>query len=400
MRSFLTPALIVCALGYFVDAFDIVIFSIVRVSSLTELGYSGDALVREGIFLLNMQLAGMLAGGMLWGCIGDRKGRSSALIFSILCYALATIANGFVQTVDQYAICRFISGVGLAGELGAAVTLITEGLPKDRRGMGALVITFLGNAGALCAAIFGGLLHWRYLYFLGGGMGLVLLVARSSLRDSQLFLESKAIQISRGNVLALFSNPRMLKQFLTCFLIGIPHYLCFGVLLTLSPEIAKEMGVSVPVSVSMLLMLYAGFLGFGDVCATLLSQKMKSRRKAVTIFSCVTSLLLVVLYLMPQPTAFMYYTMFGFLGFFAGYVMLVPVIAAETFGINLRVSATSMTTNCVRGSAIVMNLGVAQLRHLGIVNATAIVAAGVMLLTFWAVYNLRETFHEDMEFFD
>lgn len=231
-------------------------------------------------------------------------------------------------------------------------------------------------------------------------MGLVLLLARSSVRDSRLFLESKASQVSRGNVLTLFSKPRMLHQFMTCFMIGIPHYLCFGVLLTLSPEIAKEMGISTPVSVAVLLMIYAGFLGFGDACATLLSQKLKSRRKAVAGFAGIASLALVALYLMPQPTALTYYIVFGFLGFFSGYVMLVPVIAAETFGTNLRVSATSMITNCVRASAIVMNLGVVQLRHLGIVNATGIIAAIVMFLTFWAVYSMRETFHEDMEFFD
>lgn len=398
--KFFTPVLIVSALGYFVDAFDIVIFSIVRVSSLTELGFSGDLLTQKGLFLMNMQLGGMLVGGVLWGCIGDRKGRSAALIFSILCYSLANIANGFVESIEAYAICRFVSGIGLAGELGAAVTLVMEGLPKNKRGIGAMVVTVLGALGALTAALTGGFLYWRHLYILGGAMGLVLLFARSSIKDSKMFIDAKSKNVSRGNVLDFFKNFRLFKKFIACFLIGIPHYLFFGVLVTLSPEIAKEMGLAEPISVTSLLVVYAVFLCFGDLSATLFSQFVKSRKKAVVLFAAIACMALISLYVSGTKSVTVFYTYFGLMGFFAGYVMLVPVIAAETFGTNLRVTATSTITNCVRASAILMNVGVAHLKYLGIVTATQIVAGIVMTLALVAAFSIKETFSKDMEFFD
>jgi MFS family permease len=400
LLPFLTPALIISTLGYFVDTFDIVIFSIVRVPSLTELGYAGDLLTQKGIFLINMQLAGMLAGGLLWGFIGDTRGRSSALLLSILCYALANIANGFVHDVNMYAVCRFVSGVGLAGELSAAVTLIMESLKQKERGYGAMVITVIGGMGALTAASFGHLFYWRHLYFLGGAMGLLLLLARSAVKDSELCAASKSERVTRGDVLAFFRTPRMFRQFMTCFLIGLPHYLFFIIFITLSPEIARAMELPGTISVPTLLMVYAAFLCLGDLSATLLSQFLQSRKKAVTTYVVMASLLLALFYLWPEKTVITFYVFFGFIGFFAGYFMLTPVITAETFGTNLRATATSLVTNLVRAGAIFMSMGVEHLRHLGILSATQIVSAVVLGLTLWAAFSLKETFHKDMNFFD
>jgi MFS family permease len=398
--QFFSTALIVSALGYFVDTFDIVIFSVTRVPSLTELGYSGDILTQKGLFLLNMQLGGMLIGGILWGCIGDRKGRSSALFFSILCYSLANIANGFVDTVESYAICRFVSGIGLAGELGAAVTLVMEELPKSKRGLGAMFITSIGTFGAVTASLLGGHLYWRTLYFLGGALGLLLLFARSRVKDSKLFTKSQNQKISRGNFLQFFKSRRMFSSYLACTLIGIPHYLFFSVLVTLSPEIGRAMGLTQPVSVPTLLTIYAVFLPFGDISATLLSQYLKSRKKAVLGFATMAGIFLAVLFLSNITSITTLYILFAVIGFFAGYIMLGPVIAAETFGTNLRVTATSMVTNGVRASAILMNLAVVQLKHLGILTAVQIVSIAVIALALLAALALRESFHKEMDFFD
>lgn len=400
-QKILTPALIVAALGYFVDTFDIVIFSIVRVASLTELGLSGEMLVQKGLFLLNMQLIGMLIGGVLWGVLGDKLGRSSTLMMSILCYSIANIANGFVTTVETYALCRFISGVGLAGELGAAVTLIMEGLPTKKRGMGALGIIFVGLFGAVTAASFGSELYWRHLYFLGGGMGLVLLFARSMVHESELFLKTKGKNISTGNLFKLFKSREKIKQFVCCFMIGVPHVLFWAVMITLSPEISKEMGITV--SVPILLTTYAVCLAFGDMSAMLFSQVLGSRRKSVLTFLTVATFSFVAFYAIGMAgymTSFVFYITFAFLGFFAGYSLMIPVIAAESFGTNLRVTATSTITNFVRGSGVVLNLGVAQLAHLGLVSATQIIGAIVMIIALLSAYYLKETFYKDMDFLD
>lgn len=396
----LMPSLIVSALGYFVDTFDIVIFSVTRVASLTDLGFSGELLTQKGIFLMNMQLVGMLIGGVLWGCIGDQRGRSSALVFSILCYSLANIANAFVDTIEAYAVCRFVSGIGLAGELGAAVTLVMETLPKKKRGLGAMLITFVGSLGALTASMCGGLLPWRYLYFIGGALGLLLLLARAAVKDSDMFIESKKQQnVSRGNALMFFKNWQMFRQFMACFMIGTPHYLFWAVIITLSPEILAGMGLGGIVQVPAILTLYVVMLSIGDLCATGLSQYIQSRKRIVIIFSLFSIATVLVFLSGKIITATGLYTVFGLMGLFAGYVMLVPIVAAETFGTNLRVTAASVITNCVRASAILMNMGIIYLRDVySLTTSVQIVAGIVMALALIAAFSLRETFHKDMNF--
>src|SRR5882762_615963 len=110
---------IVAALGYFVDIYDLLLFSIVRRPSLSALGVPDEELFGQGEFLLQVQMGGLLLGGLIWGIMGDKRGRLSVLFGSILMYSLANIGNGFVTNVTQYAALRFIAGLGLAGELGA-----------------------------------------------------------------------------------------------------------------------------------------------------------------------------------------------------------------------------------------------------------------------------------------
>src|SRR6187402_2881858 len=196
----LTPIVIVAALGYFVDIYDLLLFGIVRKASLTDLGIIGDANRDAGEFLISMQMYGMLLGGIFWGILGDKKGRLSVLFGSIITYSIANIANGMVHSVEAYAFWRLIAGVGLAGELGAGITLVAETLPKNKRGYGTMIVASVGLTGAVVAnlvyQIFG---DWRLCYYAGGVLGLLLLFLRVSVRESGLYKQVVSQDEARGN---------------------------------------------------------------------------------------------------------------------------------------------------------------------------------------------------------
>ncbi len=239
-----TLIIIVAALGYFVDIYDLILFSVVRVASLKSLGVSTDDMLSVGASIINSQMFGMLVGGILWGILGDKKGRLSVLFGSIIVYSLANIANGFVTTVPAYIVIRFIAGVGLAGELGAGITLVTESMSKENRGYGTMIVAGVGLFGAVAAAMIGGHYTWQTSYFIGGGMGLLLLFLRVGLAESGLFKEAKEANIQRGNIWMLFNNGSRFKKYLCCILIGLPLWFVVGVLITFSPEFGKALGAT------------------------------------------------------------------------------------------------------------------------------------------------------------
>jgi hypothetical protein len=243
LRQIFAPAVIVGALGYFVDIYDLILFSIVRTASLKDLGFSGDDLVSHGIFLLNLQMVGMLVGGIVFGILGDRLGRVALLFSSILLYSIANIANGFVHSLEAYAAWRFIAGFGLAGELGGGITLVTEVLPKELRGYGTMIVATVGVFGAVIGGLVADLVHWRNAYFIGGGLGLLLLILRMSVAESGMFknLKKSDTPVSRGNFLALFTNAKRFRKYLCCILIGLPTWFVIGILVTFSPEFAKAL---------------------------------------------------------------------------------------------------------------------------------------------------------------
>ena len=188
--SILTAGVIVAALGYFVDIYDLLLFGIVREKSLSSMGYSPADVHKYGVLLINIQMLGMLAGGVFWGVLGDKKGRLSVLFGSIIIYSLANIANGFINDVNQYAILRFVAGFGLAGELGAGITLVAESLPVEKRGYGTMIVAVVGVSGAVFAGLVSHVLgNWRSCYFLGGALGLALLILRISVYESGLFTD-------------------------------------------------------------------------------------------------------------------------------------------------------------------------------------------------------------------
>ena len=271
---------LVAALGYFVDMYDLFLFSVVRVPSLKALGVTGDLLLPEGVFLLNMQLVGLLIGGVLWGILGDKRGRLSVLFGSILLYSLANIANGMVTSLPQYALLRFIAGIGLAGELGAGITLVAEILPKHLRSYGSILVATMGVLGAILAYFVADLFAWRMSYYVGGGLGLLLLILRFNVFESGLFKNLSTKNIERGNFLSLLANPVRLRKYIMAIVMGIPLWFVVGVLITFSPEFGAHAGLTEPIVAGKAVMFAFAGQSLGDIVSGLLSQRLQSRKKS------------------------------------------------------------------------------------------------------------------------
>ncbi|MBC7428455.1 MAG: MFS transporter, partial [Bacteriovorax sp.] len=279
-----TPTVIISALGYFVDMFDITLFGVVRVGSMMALGVTSmEGMITTGIKLYNYQMGGMLIGGIFWGILGDKKGRHTVLYSSILMYSIANILNGFVTEIWQYEALRFLAGVGLAGELGAAITLVAESLNKEDRGYATTMIATLGMMGSLCAALVGKYFAWNHAYIVGGVLGLLLLVARFKSFDSEMFKKLKHSNVKRGNIKLLF-KPRRLILYISAVLVGVPIYFITAILMTMAPEATSELGLKTAVTAADALIYGSIGLAIGDLASGLLSQWLKSRKKAIGLF--------------------------------------------------------------------------------------------------------------------
>ncbi len=392
---------LVAALGYMVDMYDLFLFSIVRVPSLQSLGLEGDALLTDGIFLLNLQMAGLLIGGIVWGIIGDKRGRLSVLFGSILIYSLANIGNGFVTTVDQYAVLRLIAGFGLAGELGAGITLVAEILPKTIRGYGTTLVATMGVLGAILAYLVTYLFEWRLSYFIGGGLGLVLLVLRISVFESGMFEKLKVRNISRGNLSMLFGNKERVIKYVNCILIGLPIWFVTGILITFSPEFGKGLGLAEPVNAGKAVMIF--FIGqvAGDILSGFLSQYLKSRKKVIMLFICLSFLFVLVYLLYPTRDVALLYVFCSFLGICNGYWTLFVTVGAELFGTNLRATVATSAPNFVRGATIPLTtLFIIGKGYFGVAYgalAVGIFAYGIALL---ALKFLEETYSKDLDYLE
>ena len=316
--SILNAAVIVAALGYFVDIYDLLLFGIVRTDSLKDLGITGDAIRNQGEYLISMQMFGMLFGGILWGILGDKKGRISVLFGSILIYSVANIANGMVTTVDGYAFWRLIAGIGLAGELGAGITLVTESLPKEKRGYGTMIVASVGVSGAVAAYLVYQIFQdWRLCYYAGGVLGILLLFLRISISESGMFKKVQESEEKKGDFLSLFTNKKRFSKYIQCILIGIPLWFLVGVLITFSPEFAKALGVQgfETIAAGKAIAWCYGGLVFGDIASGLLSQWLKSRKKVMYLF-LVFNLVMVFVYLNAFGiSASSFYTLCFIMGF-------------------------------------------------------------------------------------
>ena len=393
---------IVAALGYFVDIYDLVLFSIVRVPSLKSFGLAGKELINYGVYLLNMQMIGMLVGGILWGWLGDKKGRLKIMFASILLYSLANIANGFVSTLPAYAVLRFIAGVGLAGELGAGITLVSEVLHTRIRGYGTMLVASIGVSGAILANFVANTYEWHNAFFIGGGLGLLLLLARVRVAESGMFkvMEEKA-GVSRGNLFALFTDRSRFFRYVNSIMIGVPIWFVVGVLITFSPEFAVELHVSGPVSAGNAVMYCYLGLVFGDLSSGLLSQILQSRKKVILLFMLLTVGAVALYFMQGSRSPQFFYVVCAILGFAGGYWAIFVTVAAEQFGTNLRATVATTVPNLVRGMVVPITMLFQFTRgFLGMESGALVVGGICMIAAFFSLAALEETFHKDLDYYE
>jgi MFS family permease len=390
---------LVAALGYLVDMYDLFLFSIVRVPSLKSLNLPPERITADGIMLLNMQMAGLLIGGIVWGILGDKKGRLSVLFGSILIYSLANIGNGFVTSVGAYAVLRFIAGFGLAGELGAGMTMVTEILPARIRGYGATLVATLGVCGALLAYIVSYLFDWRTSYFIGGGLGLLLMLLRVKVFESGIFLKLKEKHVKRGDMGMLFTNKTRLIKYITSIVIGMPIWFVVGILITFSPEFGKAMNFEQPVDAGKAVLFAFAAQVAGNLVTGTLSQYLQSRKKVMLIFILLSFVFVLVYLLVPFRSPAMLYVLCACLGFCSGYWTLFITVAAELFGSNLRATVATTVPNFVRATVIPLtSLFLLLKSSAGTIYSALIVGSVTYLLAILALVYLEETFDKDINY--
>jgi MFS family permease len=395
----LSTTFVVSALGYFVDVYDLVLFGIVRVESLRAIGIAEDQILDVGVFLINCQMAGLLLGGILWGVLGDKRGRVSVLLGSILLYSLANIANAFVTSAESYAVLRFFAGIGLAGEVGAAVTLVSEGVNPQIRGIGTAILSSFGILGAVAAGLVGDSLHWQVAYVTGGALGLLLLLCRVLVIESRLYTAIKEEHLRRGDFRILFASWNRFAKYMCCILVSLPIWFVIGILMTFAPELSKAVGVQTPVSAgSAIFYCYIG-LCVGDLVSGVLSQMLKSRRTLIFVF-LLLSMFLSVIYLRSSSVSHAQFAaLCVMLGFAAGYWSMFITLVAESFGTNIRATVVISVTNFMRGSVILMTLALQALKgHFSLAQSAGIVGCSAMLLALVALMLLKETFGRDLNF--
>ncbi|WP_420264360.1 MFS transporter [Candidatus Magnetominusculus dajiuhuensis] len=398
-RDIFSVPVIVAALGYFVDIYDLILFGIVRVQSLKAIGVEASEILNKGIFLFNMQMAGMLLGGFLWGIIGDKQGRVKILFGSIFLYSTANIANAYVSSTGGYALWRFIAGVGLAGELGAGVTLVLENLPKGVRGYGTMIVATVGVLGAILANEIAKTFDWRMAYLIGGGLGMALLILRIGVCESGMYKDMASSNVSKGNLLMLFTSKRCFFKYMKTILIGLPIWFSVGILIILSPEFAAAMNVSGKVNAGEALMFCYMGLALGDFGSGFLSQYLHSRRKVVLLFLILSSAAVGGFFMLGGVSSAVFYTFCGFIGFAVGYWAIFITIAAEQFGTNIRATVASTVPNIIRGMVIPITAVFQFAReYIGILKAGAVVGILCIAIAFYAYYHLEETFGKDLDY--
>ncbi|MHB1686652.1 MAG: MFS transporter [Ignavibacteriaceae bacterium] len=398
-KKVLNLTVLVSALGYFVDIYDLLIFGIVRIPSLKYLGIQGNQLIDAGVFLLNMQMGGMLIGGIIWGILGDKKGRISVLFGSIFLYSVANFANAFVTSVSMYAALRFLAGIGLAGELGAAITLVSEVMTKETRGYGTTMVATIGVMGAILGGIVGDIFTWQTAYIIGAVLGIILLITRISLFESGMYNAIKTSNVRKGKFLSLFTSKDRFFRYANSILIGLPIWFVVGILITFSPEFAKALGVTGQIKAgNAILFSYLG-LTIGDFASGFLSQILKSRKKAILIFVALTALLTLVYLFTRGLSPVEFYILCILIGITNGYWAVFVMSASEQFGTNLRATVTTTVPNFIRGSVIPITLAFNFLRlPLGIIYSTLIVGTVTFIIAFTSLYFLRETYGVDLDY--
>jgi MFS transporter, putative metabolite:H+ symporter len=395
--------IIVAALGYFVDVYDLLLFSVVRTTSLADIGIQSKDSLAVGLQLLNWQMYGLLLGAFFWGILGDKKGRISVLFGSILIYSVANLLNAGVQTVDQYEWLRLFSGFGLAGELGAGITLVTEVVPKEKRGIGTTIIGSFGLLGAVLASIVGLNLGWRLAFISGGIMGLALLILRLGVSESTMFdkLQQEHSHIPRGNIFLLFRRPRKIVKLVVCILVGLPVYFVIGLLITGAPEFGKALGISpTPLAGMAVMFAYIG-MSIGDIVCGMVSQFFKSRKTALFVFALLAGITISIFLFLPVSGLPLFYFKCGLTGFGVGYWALINTNTAEQFGTNIRATVATLSPNLIRASLIPIAAIFVYLKgSAGIINAATIIGFLCVFISIISTFCLKETFRQDLDYIE
>ena len=391
---------IVAALGYFVDIYDLILFGIVRISSLQAIGIAADQIKDAGAYLINMQMIGMMLGGVVWGMLGDKRGRLSVLFLTILLYSLANIANGFVHNLNEYAILRVIAGFGLAGELGAGITLVSEVMTKESRAWGTTLVAGFGVLGAVLAyfvAEFG----WKQAYWTGGVLGLMLLVLRIYVHESGMYDKLKTSSVKKGSFFSLFTNGKKFFKYICCILVGVPVWFAIGILIFFAKEIGEAIGVAGPIDTGKTIMFHYMGAAIGSILIGFASQKLKSRKKALVIFISSMGLLCACYFASAGISVHMFYLLIFVLGIAMGYWALFVTVASEQFGTNIRSTVTTTVPNFVRGTTVGMTLWWKSMSpSMGMIHSAMIVGAVVIPLAIVAVLCLKESHGKDLDYLE
>lgn len=393
---------VVASLGYFVDIYDLILFGIVKNPSLMDMGITDKAgLFSKGNFLLSMQMAGMLIGGIVWGIMGDKKGRLSTLFLTILLYSLANIANGFAQNTTQYAWLRFVSGFGLSGELGVGITLVSEVMSKESRGLGASLVSGIGILGAVVAFLIAEKFHWRMAYWTGGGLGLLLLILRIAVYESGMYEKTKAQHVSRGNFLSLFTHIGRFKKFIFCILLALPTWYTVSVLAINAPSFAQDaLKIAGTVKGSTSVMMHYIGASIGSFLFGFISLKLRSRKKAIIIGTSSIAVLTGVYFMLFGATPALFYSVLLLLGIPMGGLWSIFITAAsEQFGTNLRATVTTTAPNFVRGATILMTflLG-AFTPWVGLWSSGVIVGILFIGIALVSVFLTEETYGKELDY--
>jgi len=403
-RSVFTFPVLVAALGYFVDIYDLLLFSIIRITSLKGIGVTNpDDLRNFGEKIISWQMYGLLLGGIIWGVVGDKKGRISVLFGSILLYSIANIANGFVHTVDQYAVVRFIAGLGLAGELGAGITLVSELTSKEKRGIATSMVAGLGLTGAILAYFIKQNFEWRTCFFIGGGLGIALLILRVSVFESGMFHAVKKLNVQRGNFFMFFATRERIKRYLLSILLGLPSWYVVGILMTFSNDFGKAMQMTDPIDPAKAVMYSYVGVSIGGIVTGLVSQVLKSRLKTLRIFYAITALGIALYFtIQHNGSATTMYILSGLLGFGTGFWAMFVTVGAEQFGTNLRATAATTIPNMARGTLPLIIMLFQWLRDTtgSYITGAWITGVIIMAISITASFGLKETFHRDLNFLE
>jgi putative MFS transporter len=398
-------AVIVAALGYFVDIYDLLLFTVVKKASMTGLGSTDATMLADSTLVINWQMIGLLLGGIIWGVLGDKKGRLSVLFGSIILYSIANFATGFIYTVDQYALCRFVAGLGLAGELGAGITLVSELLPKNKRGIGTSLVAGIGLIGAVFAYFTYKFTNdWRLCYKIGGVLGIALLILRISVAESGMFLQVKQHSVVRGNFFMFFTNGYRFKKYIKAILIGLPTWYVIGILINQSDRFARAMYGRNAIDSGRSIMFAYVAISIGDILVGFICQWLKSRKKGLFLFYilCIISGILFFSAYNNQDSRM--YMICAMLGFSTGFWAIFVTMGAEQFGTNLRATAATTIPNMVRGSLPLINLLFLNLFQKSwgwsLIRSGIITGLVVMLISFVAFYYTEETYHKDLNYIE